>query len=541
MKLFKPYFLCVSAALALALLAQRPCQADVPAPPPTPPPPAGYCSTIYSELSGDLQAFNIVLSVPPVWKPIAGGPTVYAGNLQVADGNVGPQLSGANYINAVLTQMQELRASGIGAVQINLGFPVLYEPFFGSQAKLQPYLNFYTQVAQAARSAGLKLIVENNVLLTSDVEAGWTTLPAFYSTLTWPEYMAARAKMAATIAQTLQPDYLILAEEPDTEAAQASQTNVNNPADAAQMIAGEISAVQALKLPNIKLGAGFGSWLPASGTSSLVDYIQAYVALPLDYIDFHIYPINTEAQASLIDNTLVIASMAAAAGKPVALSEAWMWKMENSEWGTLGDDAVRGRDPFGFWAPLDAEFLRTLQALAKYANLLYVAPEGPDYLFTYQTYGGTTANGGAANCTCTTASCSDSSIISTETSLAAAANKAADYSVTGFAYSSQLVTPPDTTLPSVPSNLAGKPGYTTVNLSWTASTDNVGVAGYNVFRCKAPALNGSCTAVRIANATLTTYADTGLAQKTAYNYWIQAFDLANNNSALSESIGVQTY
>jgi hypothetical protein len=504
--------------LALIPLTYRPCRADVPPPAKPPSPPAGYCSTIYGELEGDLQAFNILLTIPPIWKPILGGPTVYAGNLQQADGNSGPSLSGSNYLPGVLTQLQELRALGIQGVVVVVGFPVLYEPFFGSRAALQPYLNFYSQVAQAVKSAGLKLIVEDDVLLTSDVEAGWTNLPAFYATLDWDQYMAARATMAATVAKTMQPDYLVLAEEPDTEASQTGQTNMNIPSDAAQMISGEIAAVKALKLSGTKLGAGVGSWLAPSGTSSLTAYIAAYVALPLDYIDFHIYPINTVRQGSLIANTLTIASLAAAAGKPVAMSEAWAWKMEDSEWGVISDDTVRARYPFSFWGPLDVYFQQTLEALANYTGLVYAAPDGPDYLFAYQTYGGTTSNGGAANCTCTTASCNDYDIVQTETTVASAANAAAEYSTTGFGYYGQLVPKPDTTPPSTPSDLTGVPGYTTVNLSWTASTDNVGVAGYNVYRCSPPEEGQSCTPVWIANATSTTYNDAGLLEHTPYNY-----------------------
>ena len=531
---------CLIWAASISLI-HLPCRANVPAPPKPPVPPAGYCSTIYGELEGDLQAFNVLLSIPPTWTPISGGPTVSAGNLEQANANVGPTLSGSETLPGVLTELQELRALGIQGVMIQVGFPVLYEPFYGSQASLQPYLNFYSQVAQAVRSAGLKLIVENNVLLTSDVQAGWTNLPAFYATLDWNQYMAARATMAATVAQTMQPDYLVLAEEPDTEAAQAGQTNMNIPSDAAQMISGEIAAVKALKLPSVKLGAGVGNWLSLSWSSSLADYIAAYVALPLDYIDFHLYPINTELQGSLIDNTLTIASMAAAAGKPVAMSEGWVWKMEDSEWNALNADIYRGRDPFSFWAPLDVYYLRTVAALASYTNMLYAAPEGPDYFFAYQTYGGTTSNGGAANCTCTTASCNDFDIVQTETTLSGAANDAADYSFTGLRYYKQLVPTPDTTPPSTPSNITGVPGYTTVNLSWTASTDNVGVAGYNVYRCSPPAEGQSCTAVWIANATSTSYADAGLLEDTPYNYEIQAFDLANNNSEYSQLFSTQTY
>ncbi len=540
MKNYKTVLLFSLILLTSLGLAPNSARADVPTPPTPPPPPSGYCSTIYSELSGDLEAFNILLTVPPLWKPIAGGPTVFAANLQQADGNVGPSLSGSYYMAGVLTQLQELKATGVKGIAIQVGFPVLYEPFYGSQANMQPYVNFYSQVAQAVKSAGLKLIVENDVLLSNDVEAGWTNLPSFYSSLSWTEYMAARATMAATVASTMQPDYLVLSEEPDSEANQTGQPNMNTPADAAQMISGEITAVRALKLPT-KLGAGFGNWLGTTGINSLVNYITSYVALPLDYIDFHLYPINTEAVASLIDNTLVIASMAAAAGKPVAMSEGWAWKMENSEFGVMTGQDFRARDPFSFFAPIDAQFLQTLQALAKYTNMLYAAPESPDQLFVYQTYGGTTANGGASNCTCTTTSCSDYDIVHTQTSLASTANSVAQFSTTGLGYLADLVSPADKTAPATPSNFQGTASYNQTTISWNASSDNVGVAGYNVYRCSPATQGGSCTGVWLANSTATSYTDMGLAQNTPYNYQVQAFDLSNNNSAMSTVLNLQTF
>jgi len=525
--------------LAAALLVTPLLKADVPAPPSAPPTPAGFCSTIYNELYPDLQAFNTLLTVPPTWVPIPGGPTLFAGNLQVADGNTGPQLIGPNYMPAVLTQLQEEKALGVQAIMIQLGFPLLYEPYWGSSTAMAPYVTFYQNVATAVHTAGLKLIIEYDVLLSNDIEAGWPNITAYYSTLNWPEYMAGRATMAATVAQTMQPDYLLLAEEPDSEATQAGQPNLNIPADAAQMISGEISAVRASTFPNEQLGAGFGSWLNASGSSSLVDYIEAYVALPLDYIDMHLYPINTENGVSFIDNTLLIAEMAAAAGKPVAISETWLWKMENSEWDVVSDDTYRARFPFSFWAPIDAYFLQTVQALAQYTNMLYVAPDGPDYFFAYQTYGGTTANGGAANCTCTTTYCANYDIVNTETQLAAAANSVADFSSTGLSYYNQLV-PPDTSAPSTPTNLTGTAGYTGTTFSWSASNDNVGVAGYNIFRCSPPAQGQPCTGVYLAQTSSTSYADSGLTSNTPYNYQIQAFDVANNISGLSQTLSLLT-
>src|ERR1035438_7796388 len=410
----KPKWRAFYVLATLSALVCAPCWADVPTPPTPSSPPAGYCTQIYNELNGDMQAFNTVLATPPTtWTPIpftAGGSTLYAANLNWANGNTGPSIGGANYLqNPIQPQLQELKALGVQAILVPVLFPILYEPFYGSQTAYQPYLTLYTGIAQAVRAAGLKLIVDNEILFSNDIAAGWTNMNAFYGPLTWTEYTAARAQMAATIEQYMQPDYLMLANEPDTEAAQTGQQSLKNPADAAQMVQAEITAVQnylqtATVSPIPKLGAGFGSWMAVAGSSSLVDYIDAYTALPLDYIDFHMLPIGTVNRSNFLEDTLTIASMAAAAGKPVAISQAWMLKETAAEVSSLSVDVVRARAPFSFWAPLDDYFLQTAENLANYTNLLYLAPYNSTYLAAYQTYGGTAANGGDANCTCTTAS-----------------------------------------------------------------------------------------------------------------------------------------
>jgi len=532
---------------ALSLLVCAPCRADVPAPPAPPPVPVGYCSSISAELTADLLAFNTLLAIPPTWTPIPGGPTLYAGNLMWANGNTGPSISNPTYLQTtVQPQLQELKALGVQAIVVPVLFPILYEPFYGSQAAYQPYLTFYTGVAQAIRAAGLKIIVDNEILFSNDTAAGWTNMNAFYGPLTWPEYIAARATMAATIVQYMQPDYLVLANEPDTEAAQTGQQNLKNPVDAAQMVQAEITAVQnylqtATVSPIPKLGAGFGSWAAAYGSASLINYMDAYTALPLDYIDFHLLPVNTVNRTNFLTNTLTIASMAAAAGKPVAISQAWMQKETALEVTSMNIDAVRARGPFSFWAPLDAYFMQTAQALANYTNMLYLGPQMPIYMFAYQTYGGTTANGGDANCTCTTASCSDYDIIQTENTLAGLADQQSVYTAGAVSYYNQLVVKPDTVPPTVPANLTGIPGYTSAKLAWTASSDNIGVAGYNVYRCTAPAAGQPCTGVWIANTTLPSFNDSSLTSNTYYNYQVQAFDFANNNSPLTPTLSVLTY
>ena len=539
----KSFQFCLAALMPLISAAR----ADVGNPPKPPPVPAGYCSTIYNEVLPDLQAFNLLLKIPPTWTPVSDGPTKYGANLQTADASAGPQISNSTYLTTVINELTELKAMGVQAVSVPVGFPVLYAPFIGTEAEFKPYLDFYANVAQAVRAAGLTLIVDNEVLLSNSVESGWGTSnptpSAFFSSLNWPEYMAGRATMAATIATTMQPDYLILADEPDTEANASGQQNLNNPTDAAQMIQGEINAVNALNMSTPpKMGAGFGTWMGAYPPSGLLEYTDAYVALPLDYIDIHIFPVNTEGGVSLIGNALTVASLSAAAGKPIALGQAWAWKMENSEWGVLQGNDFRARDPLSFWAPLDSTFLQTVQSLAAYTKMVYSVPEGPNYFFAYQTYDGTAANGGAATCSCTveSGSCSDSDILHEENALADAAYAVPEFTTTGFAYYGLLVDAPDKTPPSTPSQPVGTTGYYSTNISWNASTDRVGVAGYEVYRCSPKTPGGSCTGVQIATTTQPSFRDSGLTSNTLYNYRVRAFDLANNNSPPSPALRLQT-
>src|SRR6266568_3332701 len=89
----------------------------------------------------------------------------------------------------------------------------------------------------------------------------------------------------------------------------------------------------------------------------------------------------------------------------------------------------------------------------------------------------------------------------------------------------------DTTPPSTPTGLtAAVAGSTGANLSWSASTDNVGVTGYIVRR------NG----VQVATPATTSFADTGLSAATTYSYTVAARDAAGNISANSATASVTT-
>ncbi len=89
----------------------------------------------------------------------------------------------------------------------------------------------------------------------------------------------------------------------------------------------------------------------------------------------------------------------------------------------------------------------------------------------------------------------------------------------------------DTQAPSKPAGLtASDITHQQIKISWNASTDNVGVAGYKVFRDNA----------EIADIATTNYTDTGLSQSTQYNYTVSAYDAAGNESDKSDVLSAST-
>jgi chitodextrinase len=89
----------------------------------------------------------------------------------------------------------------------------------------------------------------------------------------------------------------------------------------------------------------------------------------------------------------------------------------------------------------------------------------------------------------------------------------------------------DTQAPSVPAGLTGQAtSSSSVGLSWSASTDNVGVVGYRVFR----------DGVLVGSPTSTSYTDSSLTAGTSYSYAVAAVDAANNVSARSAPVSVTT-
>ena len=91
--------------------------------------------------------------------------------------------------------------------------------------------------------------------------------------------------------------------------------------------------------------------------------------------------------------------------------------------------------------------------------------------------------------------------------------------------------PPDTTAPSPPSGLAATAASPfRVDLSWTASEDDQGVAGYEVLR----------EGMKVGATPGTAYVDGSARSGRGYSYTVRAVDAAGNESPTSEPAGATT-
>ncbi|CAM3713968.1 endonuclease [Flavobacterium gelidilacus] len=89
----------------------------------------------------------------------------------------------------------------------------------------------------------------------------------------------------------------------------------------------------------------------------------------------------------------------------------------------------------------------------------------------------------------------------------------------------------DTTAPSTPLNLLASNSTTSsLQLNWSASTDNIGVIGYDVY------MNGNLK----ATVTSTSTTITGLSSGTTYSFYVKAKDAVGNYSSNSSTINATT-
>ena len=103
------------------------------------------------------------------------------------------------------------------------------------------------------------------------------------------------------------------------------------------------------------------------------------------------------------------------------------------------------------------------------------------------------------------------------------------HTVSNFTISASVAL--DTIAPTVPVGLSASPVSTTqINLTWSASSDAVGVAGYTIYR----------EGAEIASTDTSSYSDIGLSASSSYAYSLAAFDAAGNYSNQSAAVTATT-
>lgn len=470
-------------------------------------------------------------------------PVAYAGQLTDANCNNGPGLLQPSSLTLIQNEILLLKAIGVKAISVEVSFPMLDANFFnsiGQPGYQAQFTAFYANVAAAIRAQGLQVIVESQSMIPTGLQSTWGSgLQSYYATFTtFDAYENTRAQTAALVAQTMRPDYFVLQEEPDTEAAQSGQSSAGSVAGSTDMLNRSVTAVRGANVAGMKIGAGFGSWLQAyqtfanSFTRQHCGSSQPCLAQSLDFLDMHLFPVTEQtvdcspppspphacSAPNFWQNALAIVSTAKAAGMPLTISQTWLRKVRDAEWLQINGDIQEAREAYDFWEPLDLSFLRVVVALANYAHMLFVAPFNTQSFSAYLGWSSSTAleNEGGSQ--------TPAQVFAAVQSLALSNSPAARYTSVATGFHDLIVS--DVSAPSSPANVSvTRPTSTTATVTWSASTDDVGVAGYHVLRNGTP----------VGDVFVPPFQDSGLTPSATYAYTVQAFDLAGNVSGAQSS------
>jgi len=309
-------------------------------------PPIRY-GDLYSAL--DTKLNSILSHIDAQWTGTIHN-VCYAVELIAANGHRGEELLKPESIQAITLMLDRLKALGIRGVKVAVKYPLLKPDFPNSKG----YLNFYTKVSQEVKARNLILYVATTAAFR---DPSFTTLRVDYTGLTFQQFKKELRQQVETVIANMQPDYLTFANEPETEAMNTGlEFSVQNMRELAEYVLNGLDRKGAL------IGAGAGTW-------DKIEYFQSLSQIPsLDYLDMHIYPINSDF---VIDKTIRIARIAKDSGKRLLLSETWLYKVWDGELGTATAAAAElfARDVFSFWSPLDQKFI---EAMVKLSHLLKI-------------------------------------------------------------------------------------------------------------------------------------------------------------------------
>jgi hypothetical protein len=306
--------------------------------------PAAYQS-LYTELDSELAAFERTLAQNSNHIP---SKTIFAVEEAFANGNVGEGLLTAKVMENNRLLLDRLQSMGVKGVVLGIKFPLLKPDF----PRSSEYLQFFKQIMVECRQRNMKVLVECGAIFSG---TPYSPVVVDWSKYTAASFLQGLQDQLVLIAKEIKPNYLTLANEPTTEEA-LSKFSLT-PAVWSNFIASTLKSIN--RSGGLLVGAGTGTWENPA-------YINTVIHMPgLDYVDLHIYPLNTDG--AWLERALQWAAAAHAAGKQVTISEAWLYKASSSELGSggLGNaEKMMNRDFYSFWSPLDARFVKDIMELS---------------------------------------------------------------------------------------------------------------------------------------------------------------------------------
>lgn len=322
---------------------------------------------LYRDLESQLAALDLRVPASP-----SGKLPIRAATLASANCHRGEFLVEAGVREATLRELDALKNLGAEGVVLQICYPLLTPEFRDPQ----PFLDYYSNLANEVRARNLKLLIEHGTLLPAYASVD---VRPYYHKLTKARFLRERYLELKTMLVALQPDYITLVSDPGAQSA-GLKLSIK---EWRGYVAKSLDALgQQLGSFPTRLGAGCGLW-------DDFEYVQAFAGIArLHYIDLHLYPLTAGGEQDFERlMTWPDRIRAIDPGKSVVMSELWLYKLGSGEKfkGVL-DPAIFARDAFSFWSPLDQKFLRIAGRAARATKLELVAPFWSRYFFAYVDY-----------------------------------------------------------------------------------------------------------------------------------------------------------
>lgn len=316
---------------------------------------------LHEFLRGQMQSF---LSTP--YATPYDGP-VWSLDWMPANGNNGEALLGRHARHTAHEYLDGIEAAGCRAVGIQLQYPLLDDQF----PRMEEYLSFYRWAVEEARVRDMIVYAE-----TSPAFSGtWSNIKWDYGDKA--DHLARRVAMACRIVQELQPDYLSVTHEPDTERAITGHALTTD--DCLSLIAA-VAACRDGAGVTTRIGGG----LPVTAKW---DALQPYGNQAGDFVTIHLYTAALMDRLQIVNGFSRLVDYAACLPLPVIVGEGGLFKAHPIE--LVGDPlqvaSLYQRDPFQTWESLDEIAAECLDYAGMVAPIIGVNWFWSKYAFAYYT------------------------------------------------------------------------------------------------------------------------------------------------------------